>query len=93
MFNMIKILGHSIEGDKVQVRCSEIDPTGARRGDFNIEVAAYNPDNTPRSTEEVAADVETAIKSRHLYATGRGAPVVKLPEFIEIDAEPAHGRR
>lgn len=92
MANLVKIVGTSVEGEQVQVRCTEIGLTGERRGDFNVHVPAFNSDNTPRTNDEIKADVSAALKARHVYATGRAQPEVKLPEFFEMDGGPVEAK-
>lgn len=88
MHPLIKILGYSIEGDYVVVRCTEVDATGQRHADFNVSVMAYDADNNPLDGASIYESVVKKLTARRRYALGRGAPQLKFPEFIELDAAP-----
>lgn len=92
-FPMVKVLHHSLQGDNYYVQCVEINHQGARGADFEINVPAYDQDNEVRPDDDIVADINRAIKARYRYAIGRAAPNIKLPEFIEVDAEPEHAKR
>lgn len=93
MENMVKILDHEFTGDNVLVKCTEVDPTGARKGDFSVEVPVFDEDNETLDPAAITEAIVRKIKARHKYARGRSHPKLDLPQFVELDAEPQPARR